>query len=596
MRTLIYQLFVRHFSNFRETGREWGSLKENGSGRFNAITEKALIEIARMGFTHIWLTGVLRNATQTKHPGLQAQPKSIVKGIAGSPYAVVDYFDVCPDLADDPDHRMEEYEALLRRCMKVGLVPMMDYVPNHVSRAYASESNPEKNFGLYDDTSQFCQRDNSFYYLSNNAPGGGPPLRLPDGLYPPERVIGKVTGNNAPTWTPSSYDWYETVKLNYGCDYTMGPEGMHSLPDWLARRCETPRTWQIMDDILAFWQDRGVGGFRCDMAQMIPMPFWKWAIARARVRNPAVVFMAEAYNDHMRTTTGDALSELLRCGFAGVYDAETYHATHGIYDNGRWANDLDAHNHNEDCLFGGGVRYIENHDEPRICSTLHWGGVGRKIAEAAAVSMYAAAKGPVLFYNGQEVGERAEGPGGYGGHDGRTSIFDYTFLPRLNRWSNKGAYDGAGMTDEEQSIRRFYLRLLPVLHHPALAGGLFYGLNWFNRDNPSFGRVAGDAVSGHYLYAFLRHDWQNRATVLVVCNLSPVEDFPDLTVKIPMQAQDWCGKGKGEYTFSHLLDTAAPPLKISPSELADRGLRVELKAGKAAIFEWCSPAEKGMLV
>ncbi len=585
MRPLIYQLFVRHFANFRKGGKEWGTLEENGCGKFNDITEKALHGIARMGFTHIWFTGVLRHASQTRHPGLQAQPESIVKGIAGSPYSVIDYFDVCPDLAEDQDHRMEEYEALLKRCAYLGLVPMMDFVPNHVSRAYASASRPEKDFGRSDDTSVFSARDNSFYYLPRNAPGGGPPLRLPDGIYEPERIAGRVTGNNALTWTPSRSDWYETIKLNYGWDYTMGAEGMHSLPDWLARRFETPRTWQIMDDILAFWQDRGVGGFRCDMAQMIPMPFWKWAISRARVRNSEVVFLAEAYNDHLRTTVEDALPALLDCGFLGVYDAEAYHAIHGLYDNGRWANDLDQYNRNDGRLFSGGVRYLENHDEPRICSPLHWGGEGERVIEAAAVASYASSCGPVLFYNGQEAGERAEGPGGYGGHDGRTSIFDYTSLPRLAHWTNNGLYDGGEMTEGERAMRGFFLRLLPLLHHPALASGLFYGLNWANQSNSSYGRGEGDAVSGRWVFAFIRHHWQARATILAVCNLSPDLDFGGLSVHIPMSAQEWCGLGTGEYEFTDLL-AGRPPIHGTPAELDTAGLRVPLRAGKAVLLEW----------
>lgn len=587
MRPLVYQLFVRHFSNFRENGNEWGSVKENGCGKFNHITDAALHEIARMGFTHIWFTGVLRHATQTDYPDLPSQPQCIVKGKAGSPYSVIDYFDVCPDLAEDPSRRMEEYEDLLKRCTLLGLIPMMDFVPNHVSRAYCSEVCPEKNFGLHDNTSVFAARDNSFYYLSPNATGGGPPLRLPDGLFEPEKNIGKVTGNNAATWEPSRNDWYETVKLNYGWDYTIGEEGMHSLPGWLSRRCETPRTWQIMDDILAFWQDRGVGGFRCDMAQMVPAQFWKWAIARARVRNSSVVFLAEAYNDHMRTTSGDALTALLDSGFIGVYDAETFHAFHGLYDSGRWANDLDQYNKNDDRLFIGGVRYLENHDEQRICSPQSWGGYGEKVFQAAAVAAYASSRGPLLFYNGQEVGERAEGPGGYGGHDGRTSIFDYTCLPRLSRWSCHGKYDGSSLMDDERAMRRFYSRLMPLLHHPALASGLFYGLNWANQANFSFGRVDGETVSGHWVFAFIRHDWQSRSTVLVVCNLSPDCDFDGLTVHIPMHAQEWCGLGnQKQYIFSDMLASDSVPLLSSAEELCTSGLPVPLKAGKAVLFEW----------
>lgn len=76
-----------------------------------------------------------------------------------------------------------------------------------------------------------------------------------------------------------------------------------------------------------------------------------------------------------------------------------------------------------------GVRYVENHDETRVCSPLSWGGVGRVVLPAVMTLVYASGSGPVLVYNGQEVGERAEGPGGFGGHDGRTSILTIPASP-----------------------------------------------------------------------------------------------------------------------------------------------------------------------
>lgn len=297
MRPVIYQLFVRHFSNMEMHGVDWGSREENGCGTFNGVTDKALREIARMGFTHIWLTGVLRHATQTAHPGLPAQPESIVKGLAGSPYAVLDYFDVDPDLGSVTELRMEEFKALVRRCRTVGLVPLMDFVPNHVSRAYLADWDGHDDFGEGDDHHTFFSPEQGYFYLTSNSPGDGPPLRLPDGLFEGEMTFGRVTGNNAVTWEPDRCDWYETVKLNYGYNFLAGLPALRLLPDWTSPKQKVPKTWRIMDDILSFWQGLGIGGFRCDMAQMIPMAFWKWAIARSRVRLPDVFFMAEAYND-----------------------------------------------------------------------------------------------------------------------------------------------------------------------------------------------------------------------------------------------------------------------------------------------------------
>ena len=586
MRPVIYQLFVRHFSNFRESGVDWGTLEQNGCGTFRGITDKALLELASMGVTHVWLTGVLRQATQASFPGLPAQPPCIVKGLEGSPYAVTDMFDVSPELAVEQSERLNEFEDLVFRCRRAGLVPMIDLVPNHVSRGYAPVSASSPTLGAEDDFSLFCGRENAFFYLQRGAAGGGPPMRLPDGEYAPEAVHGRVTGNNAATWTPSRYDWYETVKLNYGANYELGAAAMDQLPGWLSRRCETPRTWQFMDDMIAYWQKQGVGGFRCDMAHMVPMHFWKWAISRARVRDAAVFFMAEAYNDDMRTTSDDVLPALLEAGFAGVYDADCYHHSHGLYDAGAWANDFDRLNGNESRLFGGGVRYVENHDEPRMCSPQHWGGVGEQVEEGVMTAVFAASKGPVLVYNGQEVGERAEGPSGYGGRDGRTSIFDYTCLPRLARWTNGGAYDGARLSPGEREMRSMHKNLLSLLNHPALKDGVFYGLNWANMQNETFGRAPGEEASGHWVYAFLRHHWEDASTLLVVCNLSPSLDFNDLRIHIPRQAQEWAGKGRGDYLFRDLLHKGAGAIPGSADMLATDGLHLPLKAGKAVILDW----------
>lgn len=584
MRPVIYQLFVRHFSNFRAGGEAWGTKEQNGCGTFNAITDAALEQIARMGVTHLWLTGVLRHATQTAHEGLPANPACIVKGIAGSPYAVTDYFDVDPDLAETVENRREEFAALLQRCRRWGMVPMIDFVPNHVSRQYQSVVRPESSFGKHDDTGSFFSRDNAFYYLEPQR--SDLRMMLPGGEYEPERGHGRVTGNNVASWTPGDYDWYETVKLNYGSDYRHGSHAAAALPSLLAPEYALPRTWQLMNEVLAYWQDMGVGGFRCDMAHMVPLPFWRWIIAHARLRDCSAFFVAEGYDDHMKLVDGPVHEALLSAGFDGVYDGVSYESLRKIYEGGAWANDLDKLHRPELRLFNGGVRYIENHDEPRIASPLYWGGVGARVTQAVLVAQYCTTCGPVLVYNGQEVVECADGPGGYGGDNGRTSIFDYTNLPRLQHWTNGGAYDGALLQPEERRLRDFTADLLTLLQHPALAKGGFYGLNWANRDTPDFGRRAGDAVSGHTVYAFLRHYRKTKSTLLVVCNLSPTESVAT-HVHIPQNAIEWVGKKPGRYCFVPLLDATTRVTEADREELVTAGLPVALPPGQALIYEWC---------
>ncbi len=583
MRPVIYQLFVRHFSNDTPGGIPWGTREQNGCGSFDGVNDAALEAIARMGVTHIWLTGVLRHATQTAYEGLPASPACVVKGLAGSPYAVTDYYDVDPDLATHPAHRMQEFEALLRRCRRWGLVPLMDFIPNHVSRCYASTVRPEATFGAQDDESRFFARENAYYYLAPQRSDYW--LMLPQGEFRPERGRGRVTGNNAATWQPTEFDWYEAVKLNYGTDYRHGPHAADALPGILAPNSAVPRTWLLMDDILAYWQDKGVGGFRCDMAHMVPMPFWHWLIAHSRLRDASCFFMAEAYNDHLKLTAGDVHEALLRVGFNAVYDSAAYQGLRSLYEGRSWANDLDSFHASATPVFTGGVRYIENHDEPRIAHPSCWGGVGERVQRAAMVAQYASSCGPVLIYNGQEVGERAEGPGGFGGDNGRTSIFDYTNLPRLQRWVNHGACDGAGLSEQEQALRAFTARLLPLMQVPALARGSFYGLNWANHNTPGYGRHAGECVSGHHLYAFLRHYRKSKSTVLAVCNLCPVHEIRSC-VHIPADALAWVGKKPGLCRFRNLLEPTAAPITLPSAALEADGLPITLPPGGALLLEW----------
>ena len=340
-----------------------------------------------------------------------------------------------------------------------------------------------------------------------------------------------------------------------------------------------------MDDILSFWQSLGIGGFRCDMAQMIPMAFWKWAISRSRVRLPDVFFMAEAYNDHMKTTPGDPCAALLDAGFNAVYDSDCYHLALHMYTENNWANDFDRLFRSNPIYMTHGVRYVENHDETRVCSPLSWGGVGRVVLPAVMTLVYASGSGPVLVYNGQEVGERAEGPGGFGGHDGRTSIFDYTCLPRLQPWVADGRFDSSLLPEESAELRNFHRKLLPLMQHPALDRGDFYGLNWANMKNTTFGREPVEDTSGHWVYAMLRHDARARATVLVVGNLSPNINFYNLRISIPQHAFGWCGIQTDRVRVRNLMDAEGEDRIFERRELMDCGLSHPLKPGHVGVLE-----------
>lgn len=570
-RPVIYQLLVRTFGNTKLNRQPGGTLAENGCGKFHDISDKALSSIRKMGFNHIWLTGVLEQASGTDYPGRPADPPEILKGLAGSPYAIRDYFDVCPDYAEVPENRIAEFRELLARCCRHGLRTIIDFVPNHVARSYASDVRPELSFGEGDRHDVFFDRDNHFFYLNESHYGGGPPLKLPLGtaLFIPETEFGRVTGNNSVTWSPTINEWYETVKLNYGHDFTTGRRTLH-----LAGTENVPRTWRTMDAIIAYWQEMGVDGFRADMAHMVPMEFWSWMLKRARARDASVTFIAEAYDgDPAKLTDADVLDELLKSGFDGAYEHPTYKILQGIYESGKWANDIDGE------TFGGErfhqcVRYIENHDEIRVANPQHWGGVGMGAGKPAAAVMFSISRAAIMLYSGQEIGEPAIGVEGFSGDDGRTSIFDYTAMPEFQKWFNGGKCDGAKLSAEQKSLRKWYVDLLAILSEPAFTAGDFYGLNHANKQNPAFGRLGGETCSGHWLYAFLRRDADSGQAFLCLANFHPTETLFDVRVVIPEHALDWLGKAagisfKGKWGCSKKLTASAHELAVSGLSVGD---------------------------
>jgi glycosidase len=591
-RVRIYQLFVRLFGNTNETRKRNGILRENGVGRFADVNDPALRSIKEMGFTHIWLTGVLQQATATDYSefGQPADDTDLLKGLAGSPYAIKDYFDVCPDYAQKPGDRLKEFEQLLERIHAHGLKAIIDLVPNHVARSYDSCVKPDHNFGTCggagagDDKTKFFDPHNNFFYLTPD--GNGPPLRLPtwkdgmpvsatcqavaavydrrnpnevgghrpplqncDGFFEGEKTFGRVTGNNVVSWTPHLNDWYETVKLNYGFDFTDPSKSVREYPNAWSPDKAIPNTWKKVDQVIEHWQLLGVDGFRCDMSHMVPPEMWCWTIAQARHRQPNVFFMGEAYNDdpakvpstdpivsQLNFGQGNVLFDLLNAGFNAVYDAPVYRALKRIYDDSCWANDIDREIA-DDFICHNSVRYAENHDEVRLAARHEWGGVGMNVGRPVAAILYGLSRGAIMLYNGQEVGEPGAGAEGFGGDDARTSIFDYWSMPEFVKWANDHKYDGGRLSDEQRELREFYGRIINLVGEPAFADGKFFALNPSNRDNEHFGRLPGEQASGHWLYAFLRYDPATEQRFLVVANLHPQMTFRDVRILLPNDAR-----------------------------------------------------------
>jgi glycosidase len=585
----IYQMLPRLFGNTNETRKQNGTLIENGVGKFKDLTPDALKEIKELGASHLWLTGVPQQATATdyKEIGEPADDPDLLKGIAGSPYAIRDLFDICPDYAENPSNRLEEFKQTIARTHQAGLKVLVDFVPNHVARSYNSNIRPQLSFGDKDDQTQFFHPKNNFFWLPPS--NEGPPLQLPtkdshpdaDGLFPPETFVGRVTGDNAPTWKPNNKNWYETVKLNYGFDFTTF---QRSFPNSQNSEVAIPNTWQKMDDALAYWQSLGVDGFRVDMAHMVPPEFWQWAIGRARNRNPETLFIAEAYNDSpykvpsadpLSAHRGDVLFDLIVAGFDAVYDGGSYKALKFIFDGDNWANDLDK-NHRAALVFDNAISYIENHDEVRVANKNHWGGLGSQVGKPTSALLYGKSRGPVLFYHGQEVGEPGNDKEGFGENDGRTTIFDYWSMPEFTKWVNNKQYDGGKLSEEQKKLRMFYQRLLHLLDEPAFRDGDFLPLNPHNTTNPLYGRGENETSSGKYLYSYLRHNRNSKQTYLVVVNLHPTKTLSNVHILFPPEYTKLLPP-KPSLKFTEKLSLEEAPIKpllAAPHQLPQTGLAI----------------------
>ncbi len=506
---VIYELVVRLFGNTNATRKKDGTLAENGVGRFVDIDERALAGLRALGVTHVWLMGILRQATLTDYAawGMPADPPAIVKGRAGSFYAIRDAYDVCPDYATEPSRRNEETDALFARIRHAGMVPMIDLVPNHVARSYGSVVFPERDFGRSDDTSRFFDPKNNHFYLVEPRELAAPGL-TPSPHWKPANVSfthdyaredgspgkpPKATGNNVTSPRPSPDDWYETIKLNYGFNFVSGEKAFNPIPE----------TWRKVDAILAYWQTRGVGGFRTDFAHYIPVDAWRYLLSRVKGRDAASLVIAEAYED---------LDALVDAGFDAVYAFEAYNIAKDLYRGARGIDDLAERLAIGDPRADRRVHYLENHDERRIASPIVHGvgtgdtgfGSARAVRQLGPV-FYLASKGPILLFNGQEVGELGAGDEGFGGDDGRTTIFDYWAMPALQRWVHGHAYDGASLTPEEAALRRYYADLFALGRDPAVKDGKHANLRPWNRDA---------------LLPFLRFEPGHARALLVVANFA----------------------------------------------------------------------------
>ena len=521
---VVYQVFTRLFGNQNTTNKPWGTLEENGVGKFNDFTDKALKEIKDLGVTHIWYTGVPHHALvndYTKY-GISNDDPDVVKGRAGSPYAVKDYYNVNPDLAVDPAKRLQEFEALIKRTHNNGLKVVIDIVPNHIARKYEGKSNPKgvRDFGADDDKTVEYKRDNNFYYIPNSKfevptdgnykPLGGENHALADGKF--EEIPAKWTGNGSRLAKPDINDWYETVKINYGVKPD-GTKDFPALPDGFDKKDykahyefwkdkSVPSSWVKFRDIALYWTAKGVDGFRYDMAEMVPVEFWSYMNSAVKMKNPNAFLLAEVYNPN-------EYRNYLHLGKMDyLYDKVQLYDTLKNIVQGRGLpqhltgiqEDLKDIEHNM-------LHFLDNHDEQRLASP-EFAGDAKKGKPLMVVSATISSS-PTMIYFGQEVGEPGALDAGFGKHS-RTSIFDYVGVPHHQRWMNGGKFDGGQLKPEEKELRDFYKRLLNFTIKSDALMGEFLSLQ---EDN-----LGANLGYDFGLYSFVR--WSEKEKLVIITNFN----------------------------------------------------------------------------
>lgn len=554
---VIYQVFTRLFGNTNTTNKPWGTIEENGVGKFNDFTDKALEEIKALGVTHIWYTGVPHHAVIRDYTsiGITNDDPDVVKGRAGSPYAVKDYYNVNPDLAAEPAKRLDEFKELVQRTHKHGLKVIIDIVPNHVARQYVSKQKPDsvQDFGATDRKTAEYSRDNNFYYIpgqnfkvpipeNNYKPLGGEPHPLSDGKF--DEQPAKWTGNGSRLAQPKFDDWYETVKINYGVRPD-GTKDFDTLPADYAGRPVTdhhafwqdktiPSSWKKFRDIALFWLGIGVDGFRFDMAEMVPVEFWSYMNASIKTYKPSAEVVAEVYTpaqyrNYIHLGKMDYLYDKVE-----LYDS----LKHIIQDRGS-TDSLPAIQQRLADIEHHMLHFLENHDEQRIASP-DFAGDPEKAKPAMVVSATISTS-PTLIYSGQETGEPGAEDAGFG-KPTRTSIFDYIGVPHHQRWMNGGKFDGGQLSVSERSLRDFYKRLLNFTIRSSALTGEFADLHAWNRKH-------ADGYDDK-LYSYVR--WSNEQKVVVLCNFSSEAGFNGTLQLPPAIIKSWALKD-GSYALKDEL-------------------------------------------
>lgn len=564
-KVVVYQMFTRLFGNTNNTNQPWGTVEQNGVGKFNDINEAALKGIKELGASYVWYTGILHHALIRDYSayGISQDDPDVVKGRAGSPYAVKDYYSVNPDLAVDPAKRLQEFQALINRTHAQGLKVIIDIVPNHVARHYKSLDKPAgiEDFGANDDTSVEYKRDNNFYYVTGQPfqvpvaqngyqPLGGEAHPLSDGKF--DENPAKWTGNGSRLAQPDFNDWYETVKVNYG----VKPDGSYdfdSLPVDYADKSvqehaafwqgkDVPNSWLKFRDIAFYWLDKGVDGFRFDMAEMVPVEFWSFLNSSIKTKNPNAFLLAEVYNPKL-------YRDYIRLGKMDyLYDKVEMYDSLKLVMQGKGSTDAIAQvQHRMADIEHHMLHFLENHDEQRIAAP-EFAGDANKAKPAMVVSALISSS-PTMLYFGQEVGEAGALDSGFG-DPSRTTIFDYAGVPAHQNWLNDGKFDGGKLTAEQKQLREFYAKLMTLSATEAVFNGAYQELHSVNKATPGYSDKT---------YAFTR--FNDKTKVIVASNFATTAT--SFALKLPADLLQQWQLGKGDYELKDLLSERKASLKVT---------------------------------
>lgn len=583
-KVVVYQVFTRLFGNKNKTNKPWGTIEENGVGKFNDFTDKALHEIKDLGVTYIWYTGVPHHALVRDYTayGISNDDPEVVKGRAGSPYAVKDYYNVNPDLAENPAKRLEEFEALVKRTHNAGLKVIIDIVPNHIARKYEGKSNPEgvKDFGTDDNVNVEYDRDNNFYYIPSQhfeIPDGDIPLNgekhpLIDGKF--DENPAKWTGNGSRKIKPDQNDWYETVKVNYG----VRPDGTKDFPELPAgfdqksykehfafwQDKDVPDSWRKFRDIALYWTAKGVDGFRYDMAEMVPYEFWSYMNSSIKMKNPNAFLLAEVYNPN-------EYRNYIRLGKMDyLYDkVETYDKLKDVIRGKSSPDELTEIQNRMSDIEHHMLHFLDNHDEQRLASP-DFAGTPERGKPLMVVSATISTS-PTMIYFGQEVGEAGNEDAGFG-KPSRTSIFDYIGVPNHQRWMNDGKFDGGQLSDSEKNLRDFYKRLLNFTINSSALMGNFEEIQSANRqNNPNYDPL---------LHSYVR--WSEKQKLVVIANFSS-EKESEFDLKIPSTVISKWNLKDGSYVLvDKLYSESKTYLTVKNGEAS---ARVKIKPSESFIYE-----------